>query len=711
MPYIGKSPSGTGVRTRFLYTATASQTTFSGADTQNLTLSYSDSNFIDVHQNGVLLKIVDDYIATSGTSVVLGTGATADDVIEITVYDIFTVANHVKKSGDNMTGPLTITTDDNLSVLTLESTDADANQGPTLDLFRSSASPAANDTTGKITFTSKNSADEDITYGFIDSQIATVTDGSEQGRVRIITRTAGSLINRLNIEGNETVINDGSANVDFRVESNGNANMIFVDGSDNHVNIGTSTDYGGVLNVLSTDTNDTLTIVSTDNGSSAGPDLVLFRDSSTPADNDFMGTISFRGDDSNGNVSTYAQILSRALDVTSASEDGQLLFVIDKDGTLVSGLNVGSSEVVVNEDSVDIDFRVESNNNANMIFVDGGNDHVNIGTSTDHGGVLNVESTDNGATMKLVSTDDDSDTGPNLHLTRNSASPADDDLIGRIIFNGQNDAGEEVEYANINARIRDASDGTETGRVVFQTTFEGGTGFNRLDFDNNETVINESGANLDFRVEGDADTDLFFVDAGNDAVCINSTTISSNAKFSVNGVKDGSFGRTCLRLRDTDASVGSGNTMMVCDFSGDNNGTNGTYISFRDSGGEIGKVNVAGSASTVFSTSSDYRVKENIKPMTDAWDKIKAINLVNFTFKNRTGPAQDGVIAHELQEIFPQAVTGKKDEMVTRADGTKEMEIQGVDYGKLSTLLAKGLQEAMAKIETLEAKVTALEGK
>ena len=65
MPYIAKSPSGLGVRTRFLYTATASQTTFSGADTQNLTLSYSDSNFIDVYQNGVLLKIVDDYTATS----------------------------------------------------------------------------------------------------------------------------------------------------------------------------------------------------------------------------------------------------------------------------------------------------------------------------------------------------------------------------------------------------------------------------------------------------------------------------------------------------------------------------------------------------------------------------------------------------------------------------------------------------------------------
>ena len=105
MPYIGRS-SNFGVRTRFLYTATASQTSFTGADTQNLTLSYSDSNFIDVHQNGVLLKVVDDYTATTGTSVVLATGATANDVIEITVYDVFSIANHIKKTGDAMAGTL-----------------------------------------------------------------------------------------------------------------------------------------------------------------------------------------------------------------------------------------------------------------------------------------------------------------------------------------------------------------------------------------------------------------------------------------------------------------------------------------------------------------------------------------------------------------------------------------------------------------------------
>lgn len=116
MPYLGKSPSF-GVRQRYQYTATASQTTFSGTDTANLTLNYTDNNFIDVFQNGVLLKGGgNDYTATSGTSVVLGTGATADDVIEIIVYDAFSAANfynrtdsdsrYVNVSGDTMTGAL-----------------------------------------------------------------------------------------------------------------------------------------------------------------------------------------------------------------------------------------------------------------------------------------------------------------------------------------------------------------------------------------------------------------------------------------------------------------------------------------------------------------------------------------------------------------------------------------------------------------------------
>ena len=96
MPYIGTSPSN-GVRRVHTYTATASQTTFSGASSEGVTLSYSDTNYLDVFQNGVLLGSA-DYTSTSGTSVVLAQAASADDLVVIVVYDVFSVADTVSKS-------------------------------------------------------------------------------------------------------------------------------------------------------------------------------------------------------------------------------------------------------------------------------------------------------------------------------------------------------------------------------------------------------------------------------------------------------------------------------------------------------------------------------------------------------------------------------------------------------------------------------------
>jgi|5_EtaG_2_1085323.scaffolds.fasta_scaffold17557_2 hypothetical protein len=107
MPYIGVSPTG-GVRKVFSYTATAGQTSFSGSDNNSQTLSYSDSNFIDVFQNGVLL-LPSDYTATTGTTVVLDTGATVSDSIQITVFDVFSVADTVSKAdGGTFDGNVTM---------------------------------------------------------------------------------------------------------------------------------------------------------------------------------------------------------------------------------------------------------------------------------------------------------------------------------------------------------------------------------------------------------------------------------------------------------------------------------------------------------------------------------------------------------------------------------------------------------------------------
>ena len=97
MPYIGKAPNQ-GVRTRFIYQATAGQTSFSGSDSNSLTLTYADGEYVDVYQNGVLLKPATDYTATSGTTVVLTTGASVNDVVEILAYDTFTIANSNAKS-------------------------------------------------------------------------------------------------------------------------------------------------------------------------------------------------------------------------------------------------------------------------------------------------------------------------------------------------------------------------------------------------------------------------------------------------------------------------------------------------------------------------------------------------------------------------------------------------------------------------------------
>ena len=97
MPYIGKSPKNS-VRSRFTYQATAGQTSFSGSDANALTLSYSDSLYMDVYQNGVLLKSGTDYTATTGTTMVLVSSASANDVVEMVVYDVFDVADSYSKS-------------------------------------------------------------------------------------------------------------------------------------------------------------------------------------------------------------------------------------------------------------------------------------------------------------------------------------------------------------------------------------------------------------------------------------------------------------------------------------------------------------------------------------------------------------------------------------------------------------------------------------
>ena len=107
MAYIGNSPDQ-NVRETFFYTATAGQTTFSGADLSGSTLNYQDGKYVDVYLNGIALQNGTDYTALTKTSVTLTAAAQADDLIQVTAFGIFAVSDTVSKvSGGTFTGAVT----------------------------------------------------------------------------------------------------------------------------------------------------------------------------------------------------------------------------------------------------------------------------------------------------------------------------------------------------------------------------------------------------------------------------------------------------------------------------------------------------------------------------------------------------------------------------------------------------------------------------
>ena len=126
-------------------------------------------------------------------------------------------------------------------------------------------------------------------------------------------------------------------------------------------------------------------------------------------------------------------------------------------------------------------------------------------------------------------------------------------------------------------------------------------------------------------------------------------------------------------------------------------------LGFHNPNGAVGSIYTTGS-STVFATASDYRLKEDWVAVADASTRVNALKPVNFAWKV-DGSRVDGFLAHELAEVVPEAVTGTKDAV----DAEGNPEYQGIDQSKLVPLLTAALQEALAKIESLTARVSALE--
>jgi hypothetical protein len=109
---------------------------------------------------------------------------------------------------------------------------------------------------------------------------------------------------------------------------------------------------------------------------------------------------------------------------------------------------------------------------------------------------------------------------------------------------------------------------------------------------------------------------------------------------------------------------------------------------------------------TTYSTSSDYRLKENIVPIYNSIERLKELKPCRFNFINGDPEyVVDGFIAHEAAEVIPEAVTGEKDAV----DEDNNPSYQGIDQSKLVPLLTAALQEAISKIEQLETRIEQLE--
>ena len=152
---------------------------------------------------------------------------------------VFTV--NTSSPGLSLAGNATITTADNSDNIALVSTDADANSGPNLSFWRNSGSPADNDLLGQINWYAENDADEKTHMAQFYVTSMDVSDGTEDVRFVIQTILGGATeTSRIELLPSETVINQDSKDIDFRVESDGNANMLFVDAGNNRIGIGTS---------------------------------------------------------------------------------------------------------------------------------------------------------------------------------------------------------------------------------------------------------------------------------------------------------------------------------------------------------------------------------------------------------------------------------------------------------------------------------------
>ena len=230
-------------------------------------------------------------------------------------------------------------------------------------------------------------------------------------------------------------------------------------------------------------------------------------------------------------------------DLTLSSDSAVVTFGADGDTTLThtdgSGLTLNSTNKIMFNDAS----QFIQGSSATVLAL-GATDEIDLtATAIDVNGTMDISGALTGTTatfttagntsgLILKSTDDDAAVGPRFDLVRDSASPADDDIIGQIRFLADNDAGEETNLISLKTILKDASDGSEEGSFEILTRVAG-TNRGRMFLKPDETVFNDDSIDLDFRVESNNKQGMFIVDAGDDVIKVGGITGSADGTLKV----------------------------------------------------------------------------------------------------------------------------------------------------------------------------------
>ena len=428
--------------------------------------------------------------------------------------------------------------------------------------------------------------------------------------------------------------------------------------------------------------------------------------------------------------------MTRAKDISKILTDADISGNIDVDGVTnldvvdIDGALTQDGGAVFNEASADVDFRVESNGNANMLVVNGGTDRIGIGTDSPSGN-LHIFNSDASITASADADDLILENNGACGITIGSATNSTGSI--RFADSGGTHLG-MLYYSHITNEMRFYTASSERMRI----DSSGNLAIGHTSTTGSKLAICD-GANsqIQFFPEISTDTNLTQHYDITASAYINAETRAASHIFktgTTERMRIDSSGRVLMgstsTVFDTDQVLHISGT-QGCNMRATVESVGGSVLNLQrsdttegdflrlinSSNAETGQIKVNSSGTTVFENVSDYRLKDNIKDWTvDAIAKVKQIKIRTFDWKDQTAQTNGkdviGVIAHELQEVYSYCVSGEKDgygEDVDK-DGNKKPMYQGVDYGKLTPLLTKALQEQQATIEALTARITALEG-